>query len=270
MAENRIKDGNYYVVQSFMVKDLHLKGLQKDAYAIIYGFSQAENQTFTGSLQYLADWTNSTKQGISKVLKELEEQGLIARKENFINGVKFVEYYATELYTMQLSCTPPQHSSPNNINNNIYNINNNILENNINNNILNNNINNKNNILDNNTFNNINNKNTNIINNNKEKIEKMLRKEKKKFGEYKHVLLSEDELDKLNRDYGETQTNLGIKYLDEYIEMKGAKYKSHYLVMKKWVYDALKQHRLDKKCDQRNYTYEQANNVFDNLDDIEI
>ena len=82
MTESRIKDGNYYVVQSFMVKDLHLKGLQKDAYAIIYGFSQAENQTFTGSLQYLADWTNSTKQGITKVLKELETFELIKKAKS--------------------------------------------------------------------------------------------------------------------------------------------------------------------------------------------
>ena len=96
MAENKVKDGNYYVVQSFMVKDLKLKGLEKDVYAIIYGFSQAENQTFTGSLQYLADWTNSTKQGILKTLNSLVDKGLIARKENIINNVKFVEYYSTE------------------------------------------------------------------------------------------------------------------------------------------------------------------------------
>ena len=96
MAESRVKDGNYYLVQSFMVKDLKLKGLEKDIYAIIYGFSQAENQTFTGSLQYLSDWTNSTKQGILKTLNSLIAKGLIERKENIINNVKFVEYYTTE------------------------------------------------------------------------------------------------------------------------------------------------------------------------------
>ena len=99
-AESKVKDGNYYVVQSFMVKDLKLKGLEKDVYAIIYGFSQAENQAFNSSLQYLADWTNSSKQGVMKCLKSLEEQGFIVKKENYINGVKFVEYYATELNTL--------------------------------------------------------------------------------------------------------------------------------------------------------------------------
>ncbi len=92
---SRVKDGNYFVVQSFMVKDLKLKGNELIIYAIIYGFSQAENQAFTGSLQYLADWTNSTKQGVLKSLKSLQEKGYIIKNENYINSVKFVEYYTT-------------------------------------------------------------------------------------------------------------------------------------------------------------------------------
>ena len=95
MAESRVKDGNYYVVQSFMVKELGLKGLEKDVYAIIYGFSQAESQRFDGSLQYLADWTQSTKQGVMKALKSLHEKGLIEKEEEFKNGIKFVKYYST-------------------------------------------------------------------------------------------------------------------------------------------------------------------------------
>ena len=78
MAE-RIKDGNYIVIQSFMVKDLGLKGNELLVYAIIYGFSQAEEQTFSGSRQYLAEWTNSTKQGIDKNLKSLLDKGLIKK-----------------------------------------------------------------------------------------------------------------------------------------------------------------------------------------------
>ena len=94
--ETRIKDGNYYVVQSFMVKDLKLKGLERDVYAIIYGFSQAENQWFDGSLQYLADWTCSTKQGVLKALNNLQEKQLIEKQDNIFNGVKFVKYRSTE------------------------------------------------------------------------------------------------------------------------------------------------------------------------------
>ena len=98
MAESKVKDGNYYVVQSFMVKDLKLKGLEKDVYAIIYGFSQA-GQKFNGSLQYLADWTTSSKQGVLKALKSLQDKNLIVKEDKQINGVKFCEYYTTEFNT---------------------------------------------------------------------------------------------------------------------------------------------------------------------------
>lgn len=67
-----------------------------------------------------------------------------------------------------------------------------------------------------------------------------------KYGEYKHVLLSADELAKLNAEYGEEKTKRAIAYLDEYIEYKGAKYKNHYLVMRKWVYKALDEHKEEK------------------------
>ncbi len=67
------------------------------------------------------------------------------------------------------------------------------------------------------------------------------KKLKHKYGEYKRVLLTDEELEKLNNEFGEAETQKAITYLDEYIEMKGAKYKSHYLVMKKWVYEAIKE-----------------------------
>ena len=93
---SKVKDGNYIVIQAFMVKDLKLKGNELLIYAAIYGFSQTENQAFTGSLQYLADWTNSTKQGVIKNLKSLVAKGYITKDEQFINGVKFCEYRTTE------------------------------------------------------------------------------------------------------------------------------------------------------------------------------
>ena len=63
-----------------------------------------------------------------------------------------------------------------------------------------------------------------------------------KLGEYKHVLLSPEEVRKLIADYGEDMTRNCITFLDEYIEMKGYKAKSHYLCIRKWVVDAVKEH----------------------------
>lgn len=91
----KLRDNNYINIQSFMVKDLNLKGNELLIYAIIYGFSQTDDTSFTGGLQYLADWTNSTKQGVIKNLKSLADKGYIAKSEKYINGIKFCEYRST-------------------------------------------------------------------------------------------------------------------------------------------------------------------------------
>ena len=64
---------------------------------------------------------------------------------------------------------------------------------------------------------------------------------KHKYGEYKHVLLTDEEVGKLKTEYGEAMTRNLIVFLDEYIEMKGYKAKSHYLAIRKWVVDAVKE-----------------------------
>ena len=68
-----------------------------------------------------------------------------------------------------------------------------------------------------------------------------------KYGEYQHVLLKDDEVEKLIEEYGKDMTVKLIKFLDEYIEMKGYKAKSHYLAIKKWVVDAVKEREGKKK-----------------------
>lgn len=70
-------------------------------------------------------------------------------------------------------------------------------------------------------------------NNNKAKDKKHI------HGEYKKVLLADDELEKLNSEFGEDKTSEAIKYLDEYIAEKGYKSKSHYLTIRRWVMTAL-------------------------------
>ena len=100
MAESKVNRENFILLQGFMLADLKLKGNELIIYACIYGFSQAEKQTFNGSLQYLADWTNSTKQSVIKCLKSLIEKGYIEKTETFINGVKFCEYRIIELNTV--------------------------------------------------------------------------------------------------------------------------------------------------------------------------
>ena len=66
---------------------------------------------------------------------------------------------------------------------------------------------------------------------------------KRIFGEYKHVRLKETEYSKLVGEYGQQMTDDCITFLDEYIEMKGYKAKSHYLCIKKWVINAVNERK---------------------------
>lgn len=75
----------------------------------------------------------------------------------------------------------------------------------------------------------------------KRKKEKPPTPEKHKKGEYQHVLLTEEEEDKLIEEYGMVFALKAITFLDEYIEETGYQRKSHYLCIKRWVIDAVKE-----------------------------
>ena len=68
-----IQGKNFVTIQGWMRTELNLKGNELIVYAVIYGFSQTEEQWYTGSLQYLADWCGATKQGVLKNLKSLTD-----------------------------------------------------------------------------------------------------------------------------------------------------------------------------------------------------
>jgi len=65
---------------------------------------------------------------------------------------------------------------------------------------------------------------------------------KREHGEYKHVLLTDTEYEKLAKDFGSDMRDKAIVFLDEYMEEK-KKYKSqsHYLAIRRWVIDAVKE-----------------------------
>ncbi len=92
MAESKVRDDNFFLVSGWMLNRLNLKGVPLQVFSIIYGFSQDGEGSFTGSLQYLMDFTNSSKNTILKALKELVEKKYITKTENTINGVRFCTY----------------------------------------------------------------------------------------------------------------------------------------------------------------------------------
>ena len=102
MAESKVKDDNYFLVSGWMLNRLNLKGTALHVFAIIYGFSQDGEGSYTGSLQYLMDFTNTTKKTIISTLKELVDQGYLTKTENCINGVKFNTYKVSTLLVKKL------------------------------------------------------------------------------------------------------------------------------------------------------------------------
>jgi hypothetical protein len=100
------------------------------------------------------------------------------------------------------------------------------------------------------------------VNNNKNSNNKTIIKHK--YGEYKNVLLTDDEYIRLNNDYSNCDEL--IKYLDEYIEMKGYKAKSHNLAIRKWVVSAVEEH--NKKNKMPNWFDKNMEKDLKNLDEL--
>ena len=127
MSEKLIKNENHVVIHGWMINELGLKGSELICYATIWGFTQGmENQYFTGSRQYLADWCNITKKGIDKVLMSLVEKKLLIRHEKILNNIMFVEYQCADISQLSPNSVVAnkvpgggEQSSPNNIEHNI-------------------------------------------------------------------------------------------------------------------------------------------------------
>jgi len=84
---------NYIVIQGWMRTDLDLKGNELLAYALVYGFCQAEGHSFHGSRRYIMEWLGvSSKDTVTRVMKSLVGKGLLLRRDRVVEGVTFVEY----------------------------------------------------------------------------------------------------------------------------------------------------------------------------------
>lgn len=91
-----VKLDNYIVVQGWM----YYLGLEKLnellAFALVYGFSQDGESQFKGSIAYVADHLMCDKSTAIRVMKKLEEKGLVEKEQKEINGVKFNRYCVSE------------------------------------------------------------------------------------------------------------------------------------------------------------------------------
>ena len=75
---------------------------------------------------------------------------------------------------------------------------------------------------------------------------------KNKYGEYNNVLLTENEFENLANSFGIALRDQAIKFLDEYIEEKGYKSKSHNMAIRRWVIDAVSKNTTKKPANGGN------------------
>ncbi len=199
---NNIKNENYIVIQGFMVNELNLKGNELLIYAIIYGFSQLESQEFNGTLQYLANWCNSTKQGVLKALKSLIEKGLIEKQENKINNILFISYHTTKFNTIKQSLTGDETKFNEGIKQSLM-------------------VGIKQSLINNNNI------DINNINNNKYIY----------MGKFKRIKITEEEYQRLINDFNKDFIDDVINALDEYVESNNNKnkYTNFNLVLRKAI-----------------------------------
>ena len=100
--------------------------------------------------------------------------------------------------------------------------------------------------------------NYNINNNNKTSKKKTTKEVRHKYGEFKNVLLSDKDLEKLKTEYGEELVEKYIKKMDEWIELNGRRYKNYYLALRQWMNKEVskKQEKVEKQEGDTKYDEE--------------
>ena len=106
-----MKEDTFYVTYPFMINDLKLKGIEKDVYAVIYGFCKDGRKEFSGSLKYLRECTNASENTVKNSLKDLLAKGYIIKTSD--------SNYKANTYTINFEKIPPSKIDPNIYSNNI-------------------------------------------------------------------------------------------------------------------------------------------------------
>ena len=99
-----MKEDTFYVTYPFMINDLKLKGIEKDVYAVIYGFCKDGRKEFSGSLKYLRECTNASENTVKNSLKNLLAKGYIIKTSD--------SNYKANTYTINFEKIPPSKIDP--------------------------------------------------------------------------------------------------------------------------------------------------------------
>lgn len=92
MTEHLLEDDRFIIIKAWMLNKLHLHSTSLIIYAVIYGFSKNDGEKFTGSLQYLSEWTNTDKSTVCYHLNKLLKKQYIIKEDVYLNGNKYCVY----------------------------------------------------------------------------------------------------------------------------------------------------------------------------------
>ncbi len=82
-----VKDENYIVMHGWMRNKLGLKGNDLIVYAVLWGFSQDGESEFRGTIDYITEFSGSSRITVIRSLQNLEKVGFIKKVErNFKEG----------------------------------------------------------------------------------------------------------------------------------------------------------------------------------------
>lgn len=96
------------------------------------------------------------------------------------------------------------------------------------------------------------------------------KEEKHKHGTFKHVLLTDAELERLKSDYPQIDMNALINYFDSYIEEKGYKSKNHNLAIRRWVVEAFTKPKASPSFNRRVEIHTEYENTQVNLSEKDL
>lgn len=75
-----------------MLNELQLKGTELILFAIIFGFSQDGQSTFSGSLRYLQECSGVSRSTVMRMLGLLVDKGYLERHNKLVNNVRLIDY----------------------------------------------------------------------------------------------------------------------------------------------------------------------------------
>lgn len=101
MKKIKVYDNNTFLVHAWMVTKLGLKTVERDVYAIVYGYSQDEESDFHGSISYISQITGYSRNSVCTALKSLVDKGYLLKEEKVENNIKYCRYRTSGLYASE-------------------------------------------------------------------------------------------------------------------------------------------------------------------------